>query len=143
MPPTLAERQRSAQNKRNAIMFKREQARKAAEKRIAANKAQRTLEVGNRQKYKGDVLDDRLSKDEQHVILNVNGRREYSNYAGPYTKVEERVALGRKPKTWVDHMSIVHDLERVLARNQADVKKADDDFIKRLPKAYIRDKPIN
>jgi hypothetical protein len=68
---------------------------------------------------------------EKHAILVLkNGKNGVANYMGPDTKIVERLKRGDPPRTEVDEISKAHDIRYALAKNNKDIRKADDIFSK-------------
>ena len=63
---------------------------------------------------------------EMHVPLKLpNGKTGVANFAGPGTRVSERIARGDPPRTEVDKIAMKHDLDYTLAESVQDIKNAD------------------
>ena len=63
---------------------------------------------------------------EKHVYMKTDAGIVRANFAGPGTKLKERLARGDKPINEVDRISKAHDLRYGLAKNYDDVRKADE-----------------
>jgi len=70
-------------------------------------------------------------EDEHHAILKLkNGKYGRANYMGPHTHLVERVKRGDPPRTTMDELSQAHDIRYTFAKNQDDISRADEIFIK-------------
>lgn len=70
---------------------------------------------------------------ERHTLLKLpNGRPGRSNYMGPGTQVVKRVRRGDTGRTPADNVAKRHDIDYALARDNADVRLADNRMINSL-----------
>ncbi len=70
-------------------------------------------------------------EDEYHAVLKLkNGKYGRANYMGPNTHLVERVRRGDPPRTAMDELSQAHDIRYTFAKNQDDISRADEIFIK-------------
>lgn len=70
---------------------------------------------------------------EQHAILQLpNGKTGVANYMGPGTNLIERLKRGDPPRTEVDKVCMAHDIRYSLAKNQSDIRNADNIMINKI-----------
>lgn len=87
--------------------------------------------------------DDKGYPGERHWALMINGAFTRANFMGTHTALFKRLRRGDRPLSYVDAMSLKHDIEYFMARTRADVDRADDNFISKIPTAYIKDNLFN
>lgn len=69
-------------------------------------------------------------KGEVHGVLRLpNGKTGIANYLGPGTNIVKRLERGDPPRTLVDTVAKAHDIRYSLARNENDIRKADNKMI--------------
>lgn len=81
---------------------------------------------------------------ENHIPLKTPNGIRLASYAGPGTHIEERIKKGIEPLTSTDKAAKAHDLRYLLAKNENDIRNADNKLIKatekinngKLPKDY-------
>ena len=90
--------------------------------------------------------------EENHSFLLVDNLPVVANYAGPGTRIFQRLKDNDKPKSVVDLISKIHDIEYTLAQTastkqemQKKIRKADEGMVNKLKKAkqYNLDNMIN
>ena len=79
--------------------------------------------------------DNKLLDGEKHQMILKNGRITPAMYSGAGTQLELRIRRGDKPLSYVDTTAQAHDLRYQLAKNEADIKVADEKMIRNLNKA--------
>jgi len=91
-------------------------------------------------------------KEENHSFLLVDGIPVIANYAGPGTRIFQRLKDGDKPKSVVDLISKIHDIEYTLSQTASTkegmrkkIRRADEGMIKKLAssKKYKLDNFVN
>jgi hypothetical protein len=81
----------------------------------------------------GDVAFSSKFQGERHALLKLpNGIYERANYMGPGTNLLTRLKRGDRPKTEVDKVAQAHDIRYGLARNQGDIRRADNIMINKV-----------
>ena len=99
-------------------------------------------------KYK----DSQKYKEENHSFLLVDGIPVIASYAGPGTRIMQRLKDNDKPKSVVDLISKIHDIEYTLSQTamtkeemRKKIRKADEGMIKKLESAkkYKLDNFVN
>jgi Phospholipase A2-like domain len=80
--------------------------------------------------------ENKLMAGEKHQMIKMpDGRIAPAAYSGAGTQLETRIRRGDKPLSYVDTTAQAHDLRYQLAKNEADIKIADEKMIRNLNKA--------
>ena len=80
--------------------------------------------------------ENKLMAGEKHQMIKMpDGRIAPAAYSGAGTQLEVRIRRGDKPLSYVDTTAQAHDLRYQLAKNEADIKVADEKMIRNLNKA--------
>ncbi len=72
---------------------------------------------------------------EKHIFMNTPEGFTKSNFAGPGTNLEARLARGDRGINQIDEASKLHDIAYSLAKDEQDIRKADNEMIKRVKAA--------
>ena len=80
--------------------------------------------------------ENKLMAGEKHQMIKMpDGRIAPAAYSGAGTQLEIRIRRGDKPLSYVDTTAQAHDLRYQLAKNETDIKVADEKMIRNLNKA--------
>ena len=80
--------------------------------------------------FKNKVQDNEQFKGENHIPLKTPNGIKLASYAGPGTHIEERIKKGIKPLTSTDTAAEAHDLRYLFAKDEKDIRDADNKLIK-------------
>lgn len=86
----------------------------------------------------------RLLPGEKHApLIMPDGSLQVGNYIGPGTQAVKRAMRGDRGITPVDDLAMRHDAFYSLAKSKAEIRKADEDFLRILKRGVVKDHPMN